>query len=63
MQVVGRAVERIDNPDVVRFTDNAGLLGEKRVIGIVLEDRIDDGLLGRVVGVADEIVMPLALDF
>ena len=63
MQVIGRAIERIDNPDGVGLALCAAFLGEYGMIRIMLEDAIDDGFFSRVIGIADEVVVPFLLDF
>ena len=62
MQEIGGAIERVDNPDGVGFALYATFFGENRVIGIVFQDAIDDGLLGRQIGFTDEIVAAFLLD-
>ena len=62
MQVVGRPVERIDDPHGIGFTLLAGFLGEDRMVGIVVLDDFDDGGLGGAVDIADEIVMAFLLN-
>ena len=62
MQVVGGAVERIDDPDRVGLALDTAFLGVNRVIGIVLENAVDDGLFGRPICFTDVIVMALLLD-
>ena len=63
MQVIGRAVERVDYPDCIRIlvAQRPRLLGEYRVLRIVLVDDIDDGAFGGAVRLADVIVTALLL--
>ena len=62
VQEVGRAVERIDNPDRVGFTTRAGLFGEDGVVGVVVVNDLDDRGFGGTVDLADEIVVSFLLD-
>ena len=63
---VGGAVERINDPDVFgvtlrRFRDT-GLFSNEAMIWVGLLLHLNDGLLGRLIDFADEIVRPLARD-
>jgi hypothetical protein len=61
---VGRAVERIDDPDVLavlRAVFAARLLGEDAVAGVGGQQRLDDRSLGRAVDLGDEVVRALAV--
>ena len=62
MKIVCRAVQRIDNPDVVGFADRAAFFGLDRVIGIVFVNDVDHCPFGSKIGFADEIVATLLLD-
>ncbi len=62
VQEVGRAVERIDDPDGVVLAAAAALLGEHRVVRIVVADDADDFLLRVAVDLAHEVVAPLGGD-
>ena len=62
MQEVGGAVERIDDPDRVVLAAAAALLGEDRVLGIVLVDDVDDLALGGAIDLADVVVAALGGD-
>src|SRR6266511_913111 len=54
VEVVDRAVERIDEPPATRATRRAtAFLGHDLVVGIRRADRLDDEALRRTVGVAD----------
>jgi hypothetical protein len=65
VQVIGGAVERINDPDSVgsRVTALAGLFGDDRMLGIVLLNDVDDSALGGTICLADVIVMAFDLDF
>ncbi len=58
---VGGAVERIDDPQVfslvVHIGGSARFLGQDGVVGISLEQGLDDGRFGSLVDVGHEIVM------
>ena len=62
MQIVGRSVERINDPHGIGLTLHTRLLGEDRVVGIVVLDDLDDGGLGGAIDIADKIVMPFLLN-
>ena len=62
MQEIGRAVERVDDPDSVRFALCAGFLGEDRVVGVVILDDFDDRVFCCAVGITDEIVVSFLFD-
>ena len=51
MQEIGRAVERIDNPDGIGFALRTGFLCEDRVVGVVVLDDFDDCFFCSTVGV------------
>ena len=59
---VGRAVQRVDDPDGVRFTNAAGFLAEDGVIRIVLVHDLDDDRLRLAISLGYEIVVSLDLD-
>jgi hypothetical protein len=66
VQEVGGAVQRVDDPGelaVLGAMLAAGLLGQDAVAGVGLEQRLDDGLLGRLVDLGDEVVGPLLPTF
>jgi len=46
MQKIGGAIKWVDHPNVVGITLLAALLGEDLMVGIMLEDRADDGVFG-----------------
>ena len=56
VQVVRRAVERIDDPLVLVVAARAAFLGEDRVLGVVVADDLDDRGLGGLVDLRDELV-------
>jgi len=62
VQEVGRAVERIDDPECIVLAGPAALLGEKCVLRVVTADDADDFLLGGVVDLGDEVVASLGGD-
>src|SRR5437667_929213 len=62
VQKVGRAVERIDDPECIVLAGPAALLGEERVLRVVTADDADDFLLRGVVDLGDEVVAPLGGD-
>ncbi len=62
VHVVRRAVERIDDPLILVVAARAALLGEDRVLGIVVADDLDDRFLGRAIDLSDELVAALLLD-
>ena len=62
VQEIGRAVERVDDPDGIGFALCAGFLGEDRVVGVVILDDFDDRVFCSTVGVTDEIVVSFLLD-
>ena len=59
VQVVRRAVQRIDDPLVFVALECAAFLGEDRVVRLGLADRRDDGCLGGAVHFTDEVVAAL----
>ena len=64
MRVVGRTVERVDDPLVrgvgaARLQNVAGLLGENRVPRVVAAYALDYQLLGREVGLGHEVDVAL----
>ena len=59
MQEIGRAVQRIDDPDRLVRAARAALLGEKGVLRVVAADGGDDLVLGRVIDLGDEVVAAL----
>ena len=56
VQEIGRAVERIDDPERVVVAAAAALLGEDGVLGVVLMNDFDDGPLGGAVDLTDVVV-------
>ena len=56
VQVVRRAVERIDDPLVLVVAGRAAFFGEDRVIGVVILDDLDDRGFGGLVDLRDEFV-------
>ena len=65
MQEVGRAVERVDDPDVLGvevLVAARAFLGEDRVVGVGGVDRLDDRALGLAVDLADEVLRSLHRD-
>ena len=62
MQVIRRAIEGVNDPEMVGLALRTGFLGQDGVIGVVLEDAVDYCLLGRAIGVANVVVMPFLLD-
>ena len=64
MQVVGGAVQRVDDPLVFRaFCLCAAFFSQDAVVGKGFLDGGDDGLFGHVVDIADEIVVLFSDDF
>ena len=61
-QVVVRAVERIDDPDLVGFSGLAGFLAEDGVVGIGATQLLDDLGFGQLVDLADVVVARFFLD-
>ena len=51
VQEIGSPVERVDDPDRVRITARAGLLGENRVLRVVFLNDVDNRALGGMIGV------------
>ncbi len=63
MQIVGGAVQWIDDPRVFRTRERfAALFADDAVIGIRLVQYVDDGVFGIAVHVGDEIVARLLYD-
>jgi len=62
VQEVGRAIQRIDDPQRLMLAAAAAFFGEKRMLRIESADAADDLLLGRVVDLGDEVVAPLGGD-
>ena len=62
VQEIGRAVQRINDPDDVRFATGTRFLGEDGVLGVVPANGLDDRSLGRTVRFTDEVVVTLGLD-
>ena len=62
MQEIRRAVERIDDPNVLALAGAAAFLGEERVIGMAAANGRDDVRLGLAVDVGDEVVAALGVD-
>src|SRR6202043_2245954 len=63
MQKIGRAVERVDDPDEFVVARAAAFLREKGVLGVAAADGGDDVGFGLAVDVGDEIVASLAVYF
>ena len=62
VNVVRRAVEGVDNPLEVVRTLSAALFSEYRVIGVVLVNDLDDGLLSAMIDLRHELVSTLVRD-
>ena len=62
VQEIRRAVERVDDPDGLRFPLHTAFLCEDGVVGIVLVDDLDHGAFRGAIGVADVIVVAFLLD-
>src|SRR6184192_3996980 len=62
VQEVGRAVERIDDPECIVLAGPAALFGENCVLRVVTADDADDFPLGGVVDLGDEVVASLGGD-
>ena len=62
VQEIGRAVERIDDPDEFTLTASAGFLAEDGVLRMAAADGGDDVRFGLAVDVSDEIVAALGVD-
>src|SRR5690606_1494983 len=62
VHVVRRAVERIDDPRILVLADRAALLGEDRVIGVVILDDPDEGFLGKQLDLRAVVVPALIRD-
>ena len=63
MQEVGRAVERIDDPDELVVAAAARFLAQHRVLRVAAPDGGDDVRFGLAVDVGDEVVAALGVDF
>jgi hypothetical protein len=62
VQEVGRAVQRVDDPDVLGIAAGAAFLGEEGVVRVAALHGADDVLLGHAVDFADEVVAALGVD-
>jgi hypothetical protein len=62
VQIVGGAIERVDNPDRIGFALLAALFGKDGVVGVVFENAVNHGLFGCVIGITDVIVVALFLN-
>jgi hypothetical protein len=62
VQVVRRAVERVDDPLIFVLARGAALLGEDCMIGVVVADDLDDRGLRHLVDLRDELVAALLDD-
>jgi hypothetical protein len=63
MQEIGRAIERIDDPNEFVVSGAAAFLGEKRMLRVAAANGGDDVGFGFAVDVGDEIVAPFAVVF
>ena len=59
VQIVGGAVQRVDDPDGIGVAAGAAFLSEDGVIGIVFVNTVDNSLFCGAIGVTDEIVVGL----
>ena len=63
VQVVGGTIQRVDDPAVFSIAfDNAGFLGDDTVIGIGLEQILDNSGFGLSIDVTDKIVAGFYFD-
>jgi hypothetical protein len=62
---IRRAIERVDDPQVIVAGPQAAFLGEKTVAGVALANRLDDDVLRHLVDLGHEFVARLVphLDF